>query len=72
MVFSKGNTNGGGTGPSLMTQLAQQAKQQCPNTKVVLSGYSQGGIVVHGAGKTLGSTPLAGGKQNKISRSSVE
>ena len=45
-----------------MTQLAQQAKKQCPNTKIVLSGYSQGGIVVHNAAKTLSGTPLAGGK----------
>ncbi|KAL8680042.1 MAG: hypothetical protein Q9186_003722 [Xanthomendoza sp. 1 TL-2023] len=54
-----GNANGGGTGGALMASLAQQAIQQCPTTKVILSGYSQGGSVVHRAGPQLGTTPVA-------------
>ncbi|KAL8801227.1 MAG: hypothetical protein Q9182_004621 [Xanthomendoza sp. 2 TL-2023] len=56
-----GNANGGGTGGALMASLAQQAIQQCPSTKIILSGYSQGGSVVHRAGPQLGSTPIAAG-----------
>ncbi|KAL8669951.1 MAG: hypothetical protein Q9168_005485 [Polycauliona sp. 1 TL-2023] len=56
----QGNANGGDNGGSLMVSLAQQALQQCPDTKVVLSGYSQGGSVVHKAGTLLtASTPIA-------------
>ncbi|KAI4241117.1 MAG: hypothetical protein L6R40_004756 [Gallowayella cf. fulva] len=54
-----GNANGGGNGGQLMASLAQQAVQQCPSTKVILSGYSQGGSVVHKAGPLLASTPIA-------------
>ncbi|KAI9703916.1 MAG: hypothetical protein M1820_005698 [Bogoriella megaspora] len=36
-------------GSQNMAQLAAQAVQQCPSTKVVLSGYSQGAQQVHGA-----------------------
>ncbi|KAG7006472.1 cutinase [Physcia stellaris] len=52
-----GNANGGGNGGALMTSLVQQALQQCPDTKVVISGYSQGGSVVHKAGPSLSATP---------------
>lgn len=45
-----------------MTSLVQQALQQCPDTKVVISGYSQGGSVVHKAGLSLSATPPAAGK----------
>ncbi|KAL8775832.1 MAG: hypothetical protein Q9194_003595 [Teloschistes cf. exilis] len=54
-----GNAQQGGTGGALMTSLAQQALQQCPSTKIVLSGYSQGGFVVHKAGSSLSATPPA-------------
>ncbi|KAI4177900.1 MAG: hypothetical protein LQ348_005739 [Seirophora lacunosa] len=54
-----GNAQQGGTGGSLMTSLAKQALQQCPSTKIVLSGYSQGGFVVHRAAASLGSSPPA-------------
>ncbi|KAF2765925.1 cutinase, partial [Teratosphaeria nubilosa] len=37
---------GASDGPK-MTQLARQALQQCPGTKLVMSGYSQGCMVVH-------------------------
>lgn len=32
-----------------MAKLANQALQACPKTKIVLSGYSQGAMVVHNA-----------------------
>ena len=62
----QGNLDDGGNGGSLMTSLAQQALQQCPNTKVVLSGYSQGGFVVHSAASSLASTPPLGGESHFI------
>ena len=37
-----------------MAQLGEKAKQQCPNTKVVLSGYSQGATVTHYAVASAG------------------
>ncbi|KAG8156444.1 hypothetical protein KVR01_013678 [Diaporthe batatas] len=46
---------GGGDAPgsAKMAELAQQALSRCPTTKVVLSGYSQGGQLVHNAAKLL-------------------
>ncbi|RDW59847.1 cutinase-2 [Coleophoma cylindrospora] len=41
------------TGSSSMASLISQAQTQCPSTKIVLSGYSQGGQLVHNAAKTL-------------------
>ena len=45
--FLQGGDTAGGT---LMASLTARAFSQCPNTKVVLSGYSQGGQLVHKAG----------------------
>lgn len=36
--------------------LVNKAISQCPNTKIVMSGYSQGGQVVHKAATLLGET----------------
>ena len=33
--------------------VVEQAYKKCPNTKVVLSGYSQGAMLVHNAAKSL-------------------
>ncbi|PSK55227.1 hypothetical protein B9Z65_2616 [Elsinoe australis] len=44
-----GNANLGQDGGPTMAKLANQALSQCPGTKVVLSGYSQGATVVHNA-----------------------
>ncbi|CAF9934043.1 MAG: hypothetical protein HETSPECPRED_009085 [Heterodermia speciosa] len=54
-----GNAQQGGNGGALMTSLVQQALQQCPDTKIVLSGYSQGGLVVHKSASSLAATPPA-------------
>lgn len=34
-------------------ELVQKAMSQCPNSKIVVSGYSQGGQLVHNAAKIL-------------------
>lgn len=40
-------------GSKTMAQLVQQATSQCPNSKVIMSGYSQGGQLVHNAASML-------------------
>ncbi|KAL6717915.1 hypothetical protein ACLMJK_004000 [Lecanora helva] len=57
---AQGNAQQGGNGGSLMTSLAQQSLKQCPNSKIILSGYSQGGFVVHVAAQNLSSSPPLG------------
>ena len=47
-------------GSQNMAQLTSQALQKCPNTKVVLAGYSQGAEQVHGALQNL--DPSTAGK----------
>ncbi|KAN0095405.1 carbohydrate esterase family 5 protein [Hyaloscypha variabilis] len=51
---------GDADGSKLMAQLVGQAQSQCPKTKVVVSGYSQGGQLVHNAAKMLNGTTAAG------------
>ncbi|KAJ1559153.1 hypothetical protein HK405_011787, partial [Cladochytrium tenue] len=41
------------TGSALMASLVQGAMTQCPATKVVMAGYSQGGQLVHNAAASL-------------------
>lgn len=41
-----------------MAQLASTALKNCPNTKIAISGYSQGGEVVHYAVKSAGLSPV--------------
>ncbi|KAJ9489604.1 hypothetical protein VN97_g3669 [Penicillium thymicola] len=48
-----GNTAMGGTGGPTMAKLVKQALSQCPKTKVLLGGYSQGAMVVHRAASSL-------------------
>jgi cutinase len=50
---------GDANGSKLMAQLVGQAATQCPNAKVVVSGYSQGGQLVHNAAKMLNATTAA-------------
>jgi hypothetical protein len=33
--------------------LVEQAAKKCPNTKIVMSGYSQGAMLVHNAAKAI-------------------
>lgn len=44
-----GNANLGASGGPAMASMAKQVFSSCPDSKVVLSGYSQGGMVVHNA-----------------------
>ncbi|RAL13904.1 carbohydrate esterase family 5 protein [Aspergillus homomorphus CBS 101889] len=48
-----GNMALGTAGGSKMATLVKQALSECPNTKVVLGGYSQGAMVVHNAASQL-------------------
>jgi len=48
-AFSGGTNPGGAKGALDMTRKAKSALQRCPNTKIVLCGYSQGAEQVHGA-----------------------
>jgi cutinase len=54
------NISGGSEGGPEMAQLAKQALSKCPNTKVALAGYSQGGMVMHYAVRTGGLSPSNG------------
>ncbi|KAM0699004.1 hypothetical protein Q7P36_001049 [Cladosporium allicinum] len=47
---------GSGGGP-VMAELVKQAKANCPDTKIALSGYSQGGFVVSNAIAKQGVNP---------------
>ncbi|KAK6074428.1 cutinase [Seiridium cupressi] len=53
--------SGSGPGSQAMTKAAQQALSSCPQTKVILTGYSQGAMVVHNSAKQLGSQVSAVG-----------
>lgn len=46
---SAGNTEYGASGGPYMAMLAREARRQCPDTKIVLAGYSQGARCIHGA-----------------------
>jgi cutinase len=54
------NISGGSEGGPEMAQLAKQALSKCPDTKVALGGYSQGGMVMHYAVRTGGLSPSNG------------
>ncbi|KAF4470964.1 cutinase precursor [Fusarium albosuccineum] len=46
-------------GSEKMASLVTQAFEKCPNTKVVMSGYSQGAMLVHNAAKSLPAATTA-------------
>jgi predicted esterase len=49
LTVRQGNANLGADGGKKMADLVATALSQCPSTKVIVSGYSQGGMVVHNA-----------------------
>lgn len=49
-----GNVNCGAEGGATMANLAKTILSRCPNTKIALSGYSQGACVVHNAVRSQG------------------
>jgi predicted esterase len=54
----------GADGGKIMAQLVQTALTQCPNTKIIVSGYSQGAMVVHNAfSNGLKASQVAGAVQ---------
>ncbi|KAH8667578.1 cutA, cutinase A [Tricladium varicosporioides] len=46
-------------GSALMASLVSSTLKSCPNTKLVMSGYSQGGQLVHNAAALLPSSTMA-------------
>lgn len=64
----------GSQGGPVMAQLANSQLSRCPNTKIAISGYSQGAMVVHYAVANAGLSPakvssavLYGDPQNRQS-----
>ncbi|KAJ5674149.1 hypothetical protein N7462_009588 [Penicillium macrosclerotiorum] len=57
---AESNVAMGSNGGPIMANLVEQALKQCPDTKVVLGGYSQGAMVVHNAANRLTATQVAG------------
>ncbi|CAG8228271.1 unnamed protein product [Penicillium olsonii] len=55
-----GNAELGAAGGPAMAKLVKQALSQCPNTKVVVGGYSQGAMVVHNAAQKLSAGQISG------------
>ncbi|KAL0934490.1 cutinase [Colletotrichum truncatum] len=49
---------GTGPGSTAMTSQANSWLSKCPDTKLILTGYSQGGMVVHNAAKKLSGKPI--------------
>ncbi|KAK7997413.1 hypothetical protein PG990_009886 [Apiospora arundinis] len=50
---------GSSSGSQQMANLVSQAMKQCPSSKIVMSGYSQGGQLVHNAAKLLPASTVA-------------
>ncbi|KKZ66074.1 cutinase [[Emmonsia] crescens] len=48
-----GNLNFGEDGGAIMVDLVNHSLSQCPESKVVLAGYSQGAAVIHNASRDL-------------------
>lgn len=75
---ASGNTNEGADGGPTMASLVSQSLKQCPNSKIVLSGYSQGAMVVHNAvadqgvdASDVGAVVLFGDPENGSSVGSI-
>ncbi|KAK8080279.1 alpha/beta-Hydrolase [Apiospora hydei] len=50
---------GDASGSQQMANLVSKAFKQCPSSKIVISGYSQGGQLVHNAAKLLPAATMA-------------
>ncbi|KAK8051711.1 carbohydrate esterase family 5 protein [Apiospora rasikravindrae] len=50
---------GDAAGSQQMANLVSRAFKQCPSSKIVMSGYSQGGQLVHNAAKLLPASTMA-------------
>ncbi|KAH8589771.1 cutinase-domain-containing protein [Bisporella sp. PMI_857] len=50
---------GDATGSQTLATLIQDTMTKCPSTKIVMSGYSQGGQLVHNAAKLLPASTMA-------------
>ncbi|KAJ8069819.1 hypothetical protein OCU04_000234 [Sclerotinia nivalis] len=50
---------GDSNGSKMMAQMVSTAVTNCPDSKVVMSGYSQGGQLVHNAAKMLPAATMA-------------
>ena len=59
LIMEQGNASLGSSGGPKMASLVKQALKQCPNTKVVLGGYSQGSMVVHNAANSLSADQIS-------------
>jgi predicted esterase len=57
---SQGNAQLGAAGGPEMASLVEEALKNCPDTKVVLGGYSQGAMVVHNAARKLSAGQVVG------------
>ncbi|KAJ5089218.1 cutinase-domain-containing protein [Penicillium argentinense] len=53
------NAELGANGGPIMAKLVKQALSQCPKTKVVVGGYSQGSMVVHNAANRLSAGQIS-------------
>ena len=58
LPFEQGNAVMGAAGGPAMAKLVKQALSQCPKTKVLLGGYSQGAMVVHNAANSLSADQI--------------
>lgn len=59
-ITMQSNVALGANGGPIMANLVETALKQCPDTKVVLGGYSQGSMVVHNAASRLTADQVAG------------
>jgi cutinase len=59
-ILFQSNAAMGANGGPVMAKLVKQALSQCPKTKVVIGGYSQGSMVVHNAANSLSAGEVSG------------
>lgn len=58
-MLVQGDAEMGASGGPVMASLVEQALKQCPNTTVVLGGYSEGAMAVHNAAGKLTAKQVA-------------